>query len=754
MNRRSTLGLALSLALIAGGVAAASETQFWQTSTFDQFLEGQLQGVSLSREGELRLAPQAHPIFSPDETVGLSVAADSDQTIYLGTGHQGKVFRVEGSKAGKLFFQAQEPEILAIAVGQDHSIYVGSSPQGKVYRVTPDGKSSVFYDPKARYIWALTFDPQGRLYVATGDRGQIFRVDANGKGSVFFESSQTHIMCLTWDRAGNLLAGSEPNGLIYRISPEGKGYVLYQAGLPEIHALAVDGQGKIYAAALGGMAGKGVPGLFVPSTPGTLRAPVTTITVTAAGGSGTGSNADVNQPASNGAVYPSPLNSPMGFGYPGRSPGRGELIQILPNYSAETLWTSNKESIFGLAIRGQDVVFSTDGDGHVFDLHTSANGPKLTLLTETREALPTRLLQHNHQLLVATSNIARLFRIGNALETSGAFVSPVKDARFISRWGVLAWRGSVPADTSLKFYTRSGNSDRPDKTWSDWSGPYTKKDSNPITSTPARYIQWKAVLQGANGKSPTLEEVSVSYLNQNLPPQIRFLRVSTAGERTGLTGSSGNVGGTGQVSVTMAPGVFGVPSSANTPPPKQPISLTWQAEDPNGDRLDYDLYLKAADEKDWHLVKRNLHEANYTLNPDSYADGQYQARLVASDQESNAPGEERTAELVSVPFWIDNSPPLVEVVDQKEVGGNVEIHFKAHSQVAPLRSAEVSTNGRDWQQLTSDDGIVDSQFEAFTVKLNGLKPGEHVITLRAFDTAGNVGIGKAVVQISTAGSGH
>ncbi len=754
MNQRRTLGLALSVALIAGGVAAASETEFWHTSTFDQFLEGQLQGVSLSREGELRLAPQAFPIFSPDETVALSVAADSNQTIYLGTGHQGKVFRVEGGKTGKLFFQAQEPEILAMAVGQDHAIYVGSSPQGKVYRVTPDGKSSVFFNPKARYIWALAFDPQGRLYVATGDRGEIFRVDATGKGSVFFESSQTHIMCLTWDRAGNLLAGSEPNGLIFRISPEGKGYVLYQANLPEIHALAVDDHGNIYAAALGGVAGKGVPGLFVPSTPGTLQAPVTTITVTAAGGSGAASNADANQPPSTAPTYAPPMNSPMGFGYQGRSPGRGALIQILPDYSAETLWTSNKESIFGLAIRGQDVVFSTDGDGHVFDLRTSANGPKLTLLTETREALPTRLLQHDHQLLVATSNIARLFRIGNALETTGNFVSPVKDTRFVSRWGVLAWRGSIPAGTSLEFFTRSGNSDRPDKTWSDWSGPYTKKDTNLITSTPARYIQWKAVLHGANGLSPTLEEVSVSYLNQNLPPQIQFLRVSTAGERTGLVGSTGNTGGMGTVSVTMTPGAFGAPTAGNAPMPKQPISLTWQAEDPNGDRLEYDLYLKAADEENWHLVKRNLHETNYTLNADSYADGQYQARLVASDQESNPPGEGRTADLVSVPFWIDNSPPVVQVVSQKEVNGGAEIHFTARSQVAPLRSAEISTNSRDWQQITSDDGIVDSQYEAFTVNVKALAPGEHVITLRAFDTAGNVGIGKAVVRVALAGSGH
>ena len=52
-----------------------------------------------------------------------------------------------------------------------------------------------------------------------------------------------------------------------------------------------------------------------------------------------------------------------------------------------------------------------------------------------------------------------------------------------------------------------------------------------------------------------------------------------------------------------------------------------------------------------------------------------------------------------------------------------------------------------WQEINSEDGIVDSRSETFTVKTGDLAPGEHVITLRAYDMAGNVGIGKAVVEI-------
>ena len=72
---------------------------------------------------------------------------------------------------------------------------------------------------------------------------------------------------------------------------------------------------------------------------------------------------------------------------------------------------------------------------------------------------------------VATSNIAKLFRVQSEVTPEGSYESPVKDTKLISRWGVLAWRGEVPTGATLEFFARSGNSERPDQTWSDWAGP-------------------------------------------------------------------------------------------------------------------------------------------------------------------------------------------------------------------------------------------------------------------------------------------
>ena len=761
MRHRKLLGIALLGALLLPAWLAGTQTAFWRIGSFENFLKGNLRGVSVSMNGQLTLAPETRAVFNPDEAVALSVAADRSGNLYVGTGHQGKVFALDSQMHGRLLFQAPEPEILALTVGPDGDLYVGSSPEGKIYRVTPQGKSSVFYDPKVKYIWALGFDAQGRLYAGTGDRGQIFRIDRNGEGKVFFASNQTHIMCLAFDQAGNLLAGSEPSGLIYRITPQGKAFVLYQANLPEIHALSTDAQGRIYAAALGNAAPNVMPGYFsAPGSPTLVATPAASVTVVASAGDVARNPSQAQKQQKISAQQPAPLVNPnvsagMGSPFQPFAFGRGELIEISPNYTAQTLWTSSKEGIFGLSTRGQDVVFSTDADGHIYDLHTSPDGPRLTLLSETRESLPTRILAEGQNLFVATSNIAKLIQIGTTMGTQGTYESPVKDTKFVSRWGHIFWRAEVPQGASLEFYARSGNSALPDNTWSDWAGPYRDSEGSPISVTPARYVQWKALFHGSDGKSPELREVTISYLNQNLPPEIRSFTITQGDQKTTLTGTPIVSTGPG-VSVTPISGVtvssIGIspydPSAQATPGPgKPPIVFSWQAQDPNNDRLSYALYLKSADEQQWHLVKGELKDTSFTLEPSSLGDGEYQARLVASDAPSNPPEEALKTELVSAPFWVDNTPPVVRVLSEDIHGSSAVVRFEASSQTAPLKKAEVSVGEDHWRNIISDDGIVDSRKETFTVKLSGLKTGERVVSLRAIDTSGNIGIGKAVIRV-------
>ncbi len=747
--------LIVCLGVIAATASQAVQTTFWQVGTFDDLLQGTMHGVLLTKDGELQLAPDAKTIFNPDQTLALSLASDKNHNLYVGTGHQGKVYRIGPDMKGTLFFTAQEADVFAMAAGPDGALYVATSPEGKIYRVTADGKSAVFFDPKTKYIWALAFDKQGRLYAGTGDRGKIFRVDPDGKGSVFFDSHQTHIMCLTEDSAGNLLAGSVPDGLIFRIPPDGKPFVLYKADYPEIHDLAVDSHGSIYAAALGAMGGQPVPFQLAAPEGVAPQSVAATVTVTASSGDEPAESAKDQKPAQTprtAASFNRPAPAAFGAMAPQAPMGRGALIRIQPDLSTETIWTSNKESVFGLAVRGNRVLFTTDQDGRIFEVNPSEDGQSLTLLTETHESLATRLLYQDDNVFVATSNIAKLMRLGIDRGNEGTYESSVKDTKFVSKWGVMAWRATVPQGASLQFYARSGNSDRPDPTWSDWSGPYGNPEGSAIQCPPARYMQWKAVLKGSPGGSPVLDDVTVSYLTQNLPPNIQSLNVSSSGERTGPSAMSlpAMAQPAPSATVTVSSGPVGMSTPAPPlfqPDQPSPTVLTWQAQDPNGDQLVYSLYVKATDEKEWHLLKDKMHQTIYVVEPNALPDGKYVAKLVASDKESNPPNMAREDWLESAPFWIDNTPPEIHVLSQTAARGGAEIHFQASDETSPLRSAQVSQDGKGWGDISSDDGIIDSRTETFTVRIGNLDPGEHVVTLRVFDTAGNAGLGKALVRV-------
>src|SRR5213592_2117221 len=224
---------------------------FWETRTYDDFRKGKLANVSLTSDDELILAPRLDMVFNTEQTLVWSTVADSKGNVYLGTGHDGKIFKVDAAGKGSMLVDLTELDVLALAVDSKDVLYAGTSPDGKVYKVE-NGSAKEFFDPKTKYIWSLVFDKQGRLLVGTGDKGVIYRVTPDGKGAPFYDTDETHVVSMAIDRDGNVIAGGDPKGYVYRISPEGKAFVLYDSGMREIHSVAVAPNGTIYASAMTG----------------------------------------------------------------------------------------------------------------------------------------------------------------------------------------------------------------------------------------------------------------------------------------------------------------------------------------------------------------------------------------------------------------------------------------------------------------------------------------------------------------------
>jgi hypothetical protein len=374
-------------------------------------------------------------------------------------------------------------------------------------------------------------------------------------------------------------------------------------------------------------------------------------------------------------------------------------------------------------------------------------------VTQTNEGETTRLLSSDHSVLAATSNMGRIFRLGETPGASGSYEAPVHDSGTASRWGSLNWRADAPAGCTVRFRTRSGNSVKPDRTWSDWSEPLTDASGSRITSPNARYIQWKAELAGGAGATPVLDSITLAYLPQNSPPVVKSINVvmqSVAASQTArqaVTSPSSaysvTVSDTGDVN-TAAPA--GTPTQTLPRAASQQITVAWQAEDPDGDRLVYAAYFRGEGETQWKLLRGDTHDNSVTFDADVLADGKYFFRVVASDREANPPATAREGQLVSAPVMIDNTPPVVTIAVVRHSGAAAHIEFDAADAASALRRCEYSLDAASWVPVAAADGVIDSLREKFVLDLTGLAPGEHLLVIRAADSANNTGVSKVILK--------
>jgi hypothetical protein len=733
--------------------AFGSATTAWEMTSYQDFIRGQFQGVSLSRDGRLTLAPKVDTVFSSGQAVVWGVAEGANGVLYVATGHRGRIYQVDPSGKSALLWTAEQPEIFAIATDKNGVLYAGTSPDGKVYRIEK-GKATEYFAPKARYIWSLATGADGALYVGTGDQGKIYRVTSEGNGELYYDTGQSHVTGMAVDAKGRLLAGTEPNGILYRVSAKDKAFVLYDANLPEIRSIVPQPDGTVYVAALGGSLAKRAQAATQAAQSGaggtTVQAAPTSITVEAQAtqsGSEFKTQTEATKPT---PVTPTPqVSSQFTPAVDLNGVERSAVYRINPDNTVETLWSSKEEDVYDLLALPNQLLFATDSSGRIYGL---SHDRKITLVLQTNEGEATRLLPSAGSVLVATGDMGRIYRLGEGPGAAGHYESPVHDAGAAARWGSLSWRAEIAPSTGLLFRTRSGNSGKPDRTWSDWSEPLKDPASSSISSPNARYIQWKAEFSGTAGATPIVDNVTLAYLPLNSPPLVKSINVmlqmaaasgAKGAQQQAISPYTVTVTDTGDTSTSAS---AGTPTQTLSRAAAQQITISWQAEDPDGDRLVYTLYFRADDERRWMLLKSDLHDNAFSFDSDVLADGKYYFRVVASDREVNPPATARDADLTSAPVMIDNTPPVVIVGQVRYALGAAQVDFEARDAASPLRRCEYSVDATGWVPLEAADGVIDSQQEKFVLSLEKLAPGEHLVVIRVLDSANNAGLAKVVLR--------
>lgn len=387
----------------------------------------------------------------------------------------------------------------------------------------------------------------------------------------------------------------------------------------------------------------------------------------------------------------------------------------------------------GTGDRGRVYRISRDGD--------------VTLLLRVDSEQVTAAVSEGGVTLLGASNPGRVLELAASPRTEGRYHSRVLDAGGAATFGRISWEVRTPPGSAVDIETRTGNSEEPDDTWSDWMAAAADAV---IPSPAARYLQWRATLRSDGSSSPEMVSLEAAYLPVNLAPRVTRITLhrpglafeelinssaprvqgmrdrpeATEAARRGQTGSALPVGSGRQLYL------HGVRTA------------TFAAEDPNGDRLRYRVSYRRQGDVPWQTLRAGLSETIVAWDTSTMPDGRYELRVEAEDSPDNPPGEILTGERVSRPFTVDNTPPAISDLT---VAADGTIRFRARDAGSPIRRAAVSVDGGPARVVRPVDGIADSASEDYDTRLPGFPEGAGSVVVKVEDDMGNSGAAEARV---------
>lgn len=703
-----------SVVLVAATVFAVTP-QSWTLNSAEEFLSGEVEGMMITADGQLKAAPPVSKVASFTEPFVLTQTVDRNGVRYFGTGNAGKLYSLRGSEL-KAVATLPEPAIYTAVFAGD-TLYVGTSPNGKVYRVDPaSGKFTPFFDPKQAYIWAITPLADGSFAVATGVEGKLFRVNAKGEGSVWFDSPEPHLRSLAVGAAGGVLVGGSGEGRIYEVSAKGEGRALYDSALTEISAIYYDPATRSGWAA-------GAAGTLPSTAPGSKSTQAATTTTPGDKSQSTPKKDDQSSVEVT-ITYEEP--SPQSGAVPATA-GAGEIYRIDADGFVDVIRRFDREIVYGIA-GGPDgsVYLSTGPQGRIYQL----KGHDVSLVATVPEKQVVSFANDGSGgVYVTTTNSGAIYRLSSGLAAKSEFRSPVRDAQRFSRFGHYLLRGKDIGSSDVNVSFRSGNTETPDDTWSAWST--SQGAEGEVTAPAARFLQWKVnFAKPAAGSA--IDAMTVAYMNRNSAPVIASITVMDPGAVI----ISANYPAAPQVVEATNPDEYGIFTSLDNPgersiPGKKYYrkgfrTVTWKAQDPNGDSLRFDLSFRQKGTATWLRLREKMEEDQMNFDTSQLPDGLYELRLLASDAPGN-PDKPLTDVKEGFEFTIDNTPPAIEVSKDGD-----DVVIRVTDAASAVGRVEYAADAQKWVRLTPTDGIADSRTEIFRLKRNDI--ANRFVVVRALDS--------------------
>lgn len=738
------------------------------------FLKGQTENIVVSSRGIVQLGRAAEVLVEgfgdacePGQAVegiwqpwSINSIVVNGGTVYIGTSPNGGVYKYSLGKLAKIYsaepkasemkgggnkgpMDANEPNdanvvdveeylanehIFAMSTDVAGRLLVGISGERCRLCRFERGEMKTLFEPNdaneqfsgggTKYVFAIVVDESGDIYLGTGPEGKVYRLDSLGREpQLLYDSSDKNILSLVVGGDGFIYAGSDSRGLIYKINSDtGTATVLYDSDQAEVTALLFvnDGDysntarqavervsGVVYAAATSAKVVQ-AEAEFAEQAPLAGRPELKEERQKDTIGNNDGLKLKIanikNVTADKSLKKRVPVRKEA-------EPSHASYVYKITSDGFVTDVFSETAVFFCLAEQNKKLLIGTGNKGRMFTVEP-ATEQEAVIYEDEQASQITAVAVAGEDLYLGTANPAKLIKLSKDFASAGTYASALIDASQPAKWGKLQIEGDIPEGCSVQMASRSGNvEDINDPTFSDWTELVEVTGPVQLQSPVGRFCQYKLVFKSEDGqRSPVVREVAVAHTVRNLAPKVESVSIDRLEEAGKM-------------------GVF---------------KISYKATDDNEDKLIYKIYFRKIGRTNWIELEDELELDSFEWDAKTVEDGQYEVKVVASDERGNTTATKLTGSRVSDPIVVDNTGPVVEKYSLGQDGGTVKLTLKVSDELSAIGQFHYTVDSNaEWIAAVPDDFVYDTLEEDFTVVVEQLQPGEHIISVKVTDDVGN-----------------
>jgi len=724
------------LSYLPGSVSLAVSSMVTRHTSSADFSKGQTKDVVIGSQGDIQLGRAAEVLVK--DFTGLwsinSIVA-SPGTIFVGTSPNGgvykyslgeltKVYPVKTIDEDKISSEPNDPNqvkaeqhltnehVFAMATDVAGRLLVGISGEKCVLCRLETGKMATVFEPNdAKYIFAIAVDNGGDIYLGTGPEGKVYQLGPMGdEPQLVYESRDKNILSLAVGEDGFIYAGSDSRGLVYKINPRTKtATVLYDSDQPEITALLFErgaGKGDLYAAATSAQITRAKANLAA-QLPLAGRPETQSSKPQSGDKVQDGRRLQIANTKKTAQEKRAQIKKPV---YKKSKQARASYVYKVTGDGYVTDIFSRAAVFFCMAEQEEKLLVGTGNSGQLFTVDPALEEDAI-IYEDQQASQITAAAVSGEDVYLGTANPAKLIKLGKGFASEGTYTSDLIDAGQPAKWGKLQIEADIPEGCRVQMACRSGNvKDVNDPTFSGWTEPEEITGPTQLQCPPARFCQYKLVLQShLSGQSPLVREIAVAHTIPNLAPKVESVsteRIEAAGKK----------------------GVF---------------KISYKSTDDNKDELIYKIDFRKIEwvNVDWIEIADDIEKTSFEWDGKTVEDGRYELRVTASDERSNTTETRLTGSRISDVVVVDNTGPMIKDHQIKNLKDKpVKISFKAVDKLSAIGKVHYTVNSNDkWIGVVPDDLVYDTTTEDFTIVIDveDLKVGENIVAVRVSDDVGN-----------------